>query len=66
MIHVNAELSEVELRGVGRFAPLNEYPPNWGAISEGTKKAKYWPCQQCARALKGTDARYLHVTTATA
>lgn len=55
------DLLSVLPRYTADTAPVNEYPPNWAAIAEGTKRAKYWTCEHCAKVLMGTDSRYLHV-----
>ncbi len=42
-------------------APLNDYPNNWGDISEKFKKKNEYQCLKCRIRLTGLNSRFLHV-----
>ena len=43
------------------LAPLNDYPDDWGLISERVKKERGHKCEGCTIALVGSETKYLHV-----
>lgn len=42
-------------------APLNDYPEDWGMISETLKSKRGYKCEKCGHELKGALRKYLHV-----
>lgn len=42
-------------------APINDYPEDWGLISERIKKERGYQCASCGISLIGSDRQYLHV-----
>ena len=42
-------------------APLNDYPKNWGSISESFKRKQNYCCDRCKLSLPFRDYKYLHV-----
>lgn len=42
-------------------APLNDYPENWGDISEEKKRRAAYRCAKCGLTLSLRESRYLHV-----
>lgn len=55
------DLFAIQPKHTSDTAPINDYPKNWGDISERFKYRTGYQCEKCQSHLSGLMSRYLHV-----